>query len=170
MSHAKNKVEWCLRKAERELNNSQNHRGLVKSDLNLLDALKHIEKAEHYLEATIYLKNGGFSDISASTAFYAMYHCLLAIAAKFGYESRNQECTFALIESLIEDKKINFDKHLLDRISLVDTENENNQSAIQIRENLQYGLGFTLDDNLFNDLFKLAKDILEKTRKIIEEK
>ena len=30
MSHAKNKVEWCLRKAEKELNKSNTHKGLVK--------------------------------------------------------------------------------------------------------------------------------------------
>ena len=30
MSHAKNKVEWCLRKAENELKDSKKHRGLVK--------------------------------------------------------------------------------------------------------------------------------------------
>ena len=34
MSHTKNKVEWCLRKAEKELKSSDTHRGLVKGDPN----------------------------------------------------------------------------------------------------------------------------------------
>ena len=35
MSHAKNKVEWCLRKAEKELNKSNTHKGLIKINPNL---------------------------------------------------------------------------------------------------------------------------------------
>src|SRR3989338_11642832 len=106
MSQAKNKVKWCLRKAEIELKEYGIHRGIVKINPDIEKAREHIKKADHYLSATLYLKKGKFSDISASTIFYAMYHCLLAIAAKFGYESRNQECTFTLINSLIENKKI----------------------------------------------------------------
>ena len=113
MNHAKNKVEWCLKKAEKELKAGDIHRGLIKVTPDIERAREHIKKSDHYLSATLYLKKGNFSDISASTIFYAIYHCLLAIAIKFGYESRNQESTFALINSLIEDKKINFDKELL---------------------------------------------------------
>ena len=90
MSHAKNKVEWCLRKAEKELKDSDTHRGLVKGDPNKENAKEHIDKADHYLKATIYLKEGNFSDISVTTVFYAMYHCLLAIAVKFGYARKNR--------------------------------------------------------------------------------
>src|SRR3989344_9497102 len=97
MSQSKNKVKWCLKKAEDELKEGGKHRGLVKAKSDLNKARKHLLKAEHFLRATMYLKKGNFSDISTSTLFYSMYHCLLAIAAKFGYESRNQECTFALI-------------------------------------------------------------------------
>ena len=91
MTHAGEKLKWCLRKAEKELSESGSHRGLIKKNPDLEKAKDHIEKAEHYLKATIYLKEGEFSDISASTMFYSMYHCLLSIAIKFGYESRNQE-------------------------------------------------------------------------------
>ncbi len=72
-------------------------------------AKDYVIKAEHYLKATEYLKEGNFSDISASTVFYSMYHCLLAIAAKFGYDSRNQECTFSLIHGLVDEGKIGFE-------------------------------------------------------------
>ena len=83
MNHAKNKVEWCLRKAKKELESSNKHRGLVKIQPDLDQSRRFILKAEHYMKATGYLKKGNFSDISASTIFYAMYHCLLAIASKF---------------------------------------------------------------------------------------
>src|SRR3989338_4014102 len=101
MSHAENKIDWCLKKAEKELKEMGKHRGLIKIKSDLNKARDYIKKAEHYLKATDYLKKGNFSDISASTMFYSMYHCLLAIALKFGYESRNQECTFALMHNLV---------------------------------------------------------------------
>lgn len=30
MTHAKNKVKWCIKKAEKELKEDKKHRGLVK--------------------------------------------------------------------------------------------------------------------------------------------
>jgi len=168
MSHAKNKVDWCLKKAEKELENSEKHRGLVKVKPSLEKSKEFIEKAEHYLNATDYLKKGNFSDISASTVFYAMYHCLLALGVKFGYESRNQECTFALISSLIEGGKIGFDKKLLDKISSLDVKSEE-KTTIEIREQYQYGTSLSLKDNLYKELFELAKEVILKTKEIIEE-
>ena len=170
MSHAKNKVDWCLKKAERELKESEEHRGLIKINPDIKEARRHMEKAEHYLNATDLLKKEDFSDISASTVFYSMYHCLLAIAAKFGYESGNQECTFALIHSLIEDKKIDFEKELLDKIALsLNVEKSKEKTSIKIREQYQYGTDLSLEENLYQELFKLAKKIIAKTREIIEE-
>lgn len=52
----------------------------------------------------------GYSDWSASAAFYSLYHGLLAILAQRGYELRNQSCTFSLIEDLITKEEIK--KHL----------------------------------------------------------
>ena len=91
MSQAKNKVKWCLNKAEKELKEGDKHRGLIKIKPDVNKARNHLLKADHFLKATIHLKKGNFSDICTSTLFYAIYHSLLAIIAKFGYESRNQE-------------------------------------------------------------------------------
>ena len=168
MSHAKNKVEWCLRKAERELKESDLHRGLLKSKPDVEKAKEHIVKAEHYLKATDYLKKGDFSDISTSTVFYAMYHSLLAIAVKFGYESRNQECTFALIYKLIEDDGIEFEKEVLDKITSLDVEKHHEKTTIEVREQYQYGTSLSIKDNLYGELFKLAKEVISKAKVIIE--
>ena len=170
MSHAKNKVEWCLRKAERELKESDKHRGLIKVKTGLDKAKDFIIKAEHYLKATEYLKKGNFSDISASTVFYSMYHCLLAIAAKFGYESENQECTFALIHSLIEDSKIDFEKELLNKIASLEVKETDENTTTEIRERYQYGTEFNIEDEeLYQKLLELAKTIISKTKVIIME-
>jgi len=166
MSHAENKVNWCLRKAENEIKESGKHRGLVIIKPDLEKSREHIEKAEHYFRATEYLDKGKFSDISASTVFYSMYHCLLAIAVKFGYESRNQECTFALISKLIDDKKINFEKKLLDKIASFDAREE--QTSIEIREKYQYGTNVSLNEEIYNELFNLARVVISKTKEIIE--
>jgi uncharacterized protein (UPF0332 family) len=170
MSHTKNKVEWCLRKAERELKESYKHRGLVKVKPDLEKANDFIIKAEHYLKATEYLKKGNFSDISASTVFYAMYHCLLAIAAKFGYESENQECTFAVINNLIEDGKIDFEKKLLDKISSLEVNETDEKTIVEVREKYQYGTELNMEDeDLYFQLVELAKTILSKAKVIIME-
>ncbi|HIH39859.1 TPA: hypothetical protein HA219_04025, partial [Candidatus Woesearchaeota archaeon] len=119
--------------------------------------------------ATDYLKKGNFSDISASTVFYSMYHCLLAIAAKFGYESRNQECTFALLYSLIEDKEIQFERALLDKIASLDTDKTTEKTSAEIRELCQYGTSLSLKDDLYKELFMLSQEVLAKTKTIIEQ-
>jgi uncharacterized protein (UPF0332 family) len=168
MSQAENKVDWCLKKAEKELKEGNKHRGLIKTEINTDKAREHIKKAEHYLQATEYLKKGGFSDISASTAFYAMYHCLLAIAIKFGYESRNQECTLALIFNLIEEGKIDFKRELLDKIASLNVEESVEETSIEIREQYQYGTKLSLNDNIYNELVSTAKEVLSKAKEEIE--
>jgi uncharacterized protein (UPF0332 family) len=170
MSHAENKMSWCLKKAEDELAIGKTHRGLIKIIPNLEKANAHLVKAEHYLNATDYLKKGNFSDISMSTIFYSMYHSLLAIAAKFGFESRNQECTFALISSLIEEGKISIEQSLINKIYQFKSEEEN-QTSMEIREQYQYGTSLSLkDEKLYPTLILLAKEVLAKTKFIIEVK
>src|SRR3989339_828327 len=106
MSQAANQVKWCLKKAESEIkeckerNKRPNHRGLLRVKPDVSKAKKHIQKAEHNLRAIAYFGKGGFSDWSIAAGFYSIYHCFLAIAIKYGYESRNQSCTISLMEQL----------------------------------------------------------------------
>ena len=93
MGHAKNKVEWCLKKAERELK-----------------------------------------------------------------ESGNQECTFALIYSLTEDEKIDFDEELLNRIASLEIKEVTSEKTItEIRERYQYGAELSIRDNLYRELWNWQK-------------
>lgn len=169
MSHTKNKIDWCIKKAEKELKKAGKHRGLVKIKPDTAKAREYIIKAEHYLKATEHLKKGNFSDISASTVFYSMYHCLLAIAAKFGYESRNQECTFALIYSLIEEGIIDFEKEALNRIASSEIKGSiDEKTTTEIREKYQYGTELSIKDNIYKELLELAKGVISRTKVIIE--
>ncbi len=170
MSHAKNKVNWCLNKAEKELKEAGKHRGLVQVEPNKAKAMEHIKKAEHNLKGAINFHSTGFSDWSASAFFYSMYQCLLAISIKFGYESGNQECTFALIHSLIEDGKICLEKELIDRIALLDSQKDKeNSTSIEIRENYQYGTKLSIEEKLYEELLALSQKVLSRAKEIIEE-
>ena len=167
MTHAGNKMDWCLKKAEREMKGSGVHRGLRKIPPSPSKATEHLDKADHYLKATEYLKKGGFSDISASTAFYAMYHCLLAIAVKSGYESRNQDCTFAFVRTLIEENKISMDKETIDRISSLDS--GAGDSSIALRERFQYGTEVAMKEAQYEAMKALAKEVIELSRTVVKE-
>ena len=170
MSHSENKFKWCIKKAEKELQHGSKHRGLIKIKPNLKLIESHIRKSGHNLNAIIDFRDIGYSDWSASAAFYCIYHCLLAITTKFGYESRNQECTFALIYYLIETEKISLDKELVQEIHLLNPEDKHESATlIEIREIEQYGVRLSLEDEAFNKMLKIAKIILNQTKKIIEE-
>ncbi|MCK4589051.1 MAG: HEPN domain-containing protein [Nanoarchaeota archaeon] len=170
VSHSDNKVKWCLKKAEEELKEDEKHRGLVKKDPDVELAKQHIAKAEHNLKAIVAFKEHGFSDWSTSATFYSIYHGLLAVLAKLGYESRNQGCTFALIYSLIENKKINLDKKFVEEIHVLDHEEKHeNPTVIEVREIEQYGVSISLEDPVYERLFSLAKNALDQIKNIIEE-
>ncbi|MFH0752430.1 MAG: HEPN domain-containing protein [archaeon] len=169
MPHSKNKVQWCLKKAEKELQTGDKHRGLIKIKPDMELAENHVKKAEHNLKAITDFKGIGYSDWSASAAFYSVYHCLLAIIAKLGYESRNQECTFALIYSLIGAGEIELDKELIEDVHLLDTEDKHEApTLIEMRESEQYGVKLSLEDETFNRLLGIAKAALDQTKVIIE--
>src|SRR3989339_810882 len=157
MSHAKNKVNWCLNKAKKELREGKQHRGLVKVEVDLEKAREHLAKAEHNLKVTLYLQKGGFTDWCSSSLFYTIYHCFLAILAKFGYESRNQECTFAVIASLIDDKRITLERNVLEKVSTLNLmeAREAPDTAISLREEYQYSTKVSLENKEYQELLQL---------------
>ncbi len=169
MSHAKNKVEWCLNKAQKELKETGKHRGLVKIQTNMELASSHLAKADHNLKAAVNFAKTGYSDWSVSAFFYSTYQCFLAIAAKFGYVSGNQECTFVLMYSLIEDKKIDIDKEILDKVTALEVQKGKEiTTSTKMREEYQYGTELSIDEKLYEELFALASEILENTKKIMQ--
>ena len=150
MTHSENKLEWCLKKAEKE---GRKHRGLKKIKPSKEEAEKHLEKAEHNIKVMRYLGEGKFYDWVIPVAFYTHYHCLLAILQKFGYESRNQECTFAVIEELIEKKKIDMKKEELSKIFKNDNGGELEiLDMVHLREQYQYGTETLFEEKRINEM------------------
>jgi len=166
MTHAENKLRWCLRKAGGE---GRKHRGLREIKPDPHEAYDHIKKAEHNLAVMEYLIRGGFNDWAIHASFYAHYHCLLAILQKFGYESRNQECTFAAIEYFIEQGKINLEKTDIHKIFAVDKHDKLEEADIvDLRERFQYGTETSYEERRIRELLKQAKEFIEKTKSILQ--
>ena len=168
MSQASNKVTWCLNKAKKELLQSNLHRGLVEVAQDDAIAKKHITKAEHNLKAALYFEKGGFSDWSASAFFYCIYHCFLAILRKYGYESRNQECTLAVIEMLAEEGKIDIGQKFIDALKITKVEEKHESNVISLRENFQYSTDLDFESKAeFKKLVELCKEAINKTRDLV---
>ncbi len=162
------KLKKCFDEGKR---GGERHKGLRKITLNDKEAKSHIIKALHNFSAITDFYNMGYSDWSASAAFYTLYHGLLAILAQKGYESRNQSCTFALVEEMIANGEI---KHLTieeireiyDRDVTEDI--AHSSKMLDIREQMQYSTSTSLKEEEFDALKKRTKELLDKIRLEVE--
>lgn len=168
MGHEENKLEWCLKKAKKEIEEGKKHRGLIKVNIDLDEIKKHIVKAEHNLKAIIYFNKGGFSDWSMSAVFYCIYHCFLAIANKFGYESRNQECTIALMKVLKIENNLNLDDKFILAIESYNESERQESNIIEKREFYTYGTSISVEDKEeLNKAEKLCAECISQTKDIV---
>lgn len=87
---------WCLRRGEK----GEKHSGIRRIPQDEEESERHVNKALHNLKAFDH-NSTLFPDWAVSAAFYAMYHALLAVLFRLGYESRNQECTINAVEHFI---------------------------------------------------------------------
>ena len=172
MSQASKHIEWCINKAQKEIEECKKlgkrpkHRGLLKVEPNIEEAKKHLQKAEHNLEGISKFIEIGFSDWSMSAGFYCIYHCFLAIASKFGYESGNQTCTIALIKHLNETKKINIEERYIQLLEYEEMKQDN--SIIDLREDYTYGIKIQVKDEAkLNELKKNCKELVYITKQIV---
>lgn len=174
MSQASKQVDWCLNKAKKEVEECKQlgkrikHRGLLKSNPSIDEANQHLAKAEHNLAGITRFKEIGFSDWSMSAGFYCIYHCFLAIAAKFGYESGNQTCTISLMKYLKEEGKISLEDKYIELLEYEQLEEAKEGSVIDLRENYTYGVQISFkDETKINELKKTCKDLVDITKQII---
>ncbi len=168
MSKVKNMVKWCLNKAKAEIEKGELHRGLVEIKPDKKLALDYLKKAEHNLEAFLYNKEGGFYDWTISIGFYVMYHCCLAIITKFGYESRNQECTLAVIENLIEEGKLNQDfRKYLEAIKSADKDKKEEEQIQKMREKYQYTTIIEIDVQKVDELLEICQEMIKETKGVV---
>ena len=82
------------------------------------------------------------------------------------YESRNQTCTVALIEWLIEENKIKLDKAF---VELLKSDDESHK-VISIREEYTYGIGIRVqDEKRIEELIDMCKELIDETKNILFE-
>ena len=167
MSQALKHIKWCLNKAEKELKEGKKHRGLIKISPDLNKAIGYLNKAQHNFNAIDYFEEGGYGDWAVSAAFYTIYHCFLSVLAKHGYESRNQECTLSVIQHLKEEGKINLDDKFIIALRHEEDLKDKQETAIEMREELQYGAETETKKNTINWLKKLCSEILDITKEEI---
>ncbi|MEI6058681.1 MAG: HEPN domain-containing protein, partial [archaeon] len=134
----KDKLKDCFKEGER----GERHKGLKRINRDEKEVIGHLKKAIHNFNAMDIFYKTGFSDWSASASFYCLYHCLLALISKKGIESRNQNCTFMLIQEMIEDHEISLTKEELNEIFDKDITEDlaHSNKILDIRETMQYSI------------------------------
>ncbi len=173
MSQVSKQVKWCMDKANKEIaeckkqEKREKHRGILEKEPDIEDARQHLEKAKYNLKAVNHLLKGNFIDLSISTIFYVNYHCFLAIASKFGYESCNQTCTISLIEWLKEEGKIAIDNKFTAMFKY-EEDGKKEDSLIEMREESTYGIEINEGQKeKVQQLLQDCKELIDETNEII---
>ena len=135
----------------------------------LLDiAQKHVKKSEYNYEVVQTLENLKIYDWALNVGFYSIYHCFLAILAKYGYESRNQACTISVLLTLINEKKLDLDKDLVNQFDTLDIEQNITNSTVRAsRENSTYGVETSVDLHQLKRIKELIIKVQRETIRII---
>lgn len=152
---------WCLKQGEK----GERHTGLRETSPDKEEASRHVNKAHHNLKAFDHNREL-FPDWAVSTAFYAMYHALLAVLFRLGYESRNQECTVNAVEHLIDTNIIQLDRKyvwLLRRTSSMMP-----ADARSLREQFQYGTEVSVNSAVLAELKRDATGCVEAVQICLE--
>ncbi len=158
MPQIESHLEWCLR----------NKKGLVKTkpDINLAQA--HLKKSEYNFSVLLLLEKQRIYDWALNVGFYAIYHCLLGILAKYGYESRNQSCTLSMLLKLIKEGKLILSKDLVLQFDTLEI-NPSSPTVRMERETSTYGIGTSIDLQQIKRLKGLILDIQRETIRVLGE-
>lgn len=159
------KINKCIKEGEK---GTQRHKGIRKISPDQNRTTEHIKKAIHNMEAMLFFKEHGFGDWAISAGFYVPYHLLLALLFKEGYESRNQSCTFALIEKMIEEGKISLTKKELEYIYNSEIDLEHSTTILDLREKYQYSTKTETEEQEWQEFRLKIKTLFDKIRKDIE--
>lgn len=164
MTPTEKKIEWCLRKAEKE---GRKHKGVRIVEHNKAKVHEHLDKARRNLRLIDHLIRIEYLDWAISAIFYSMYHGLLAILWEYGYESRNQACTFSVIEKLIAEGKIGI---TIDELkSIQESSNDQDETVVDLREYYQYGTETQVEKAKVILLQQQAKEFVAKVSALLEE-
>jgi uncharacterized protein (UPF0332 family) len=152
MPQVENHFAWCLK----------DERRLVKVRPNKELAEKHVKKSEYNYNVLLTLERAKQYDWALNVGSYAIYHCFLALLAKYGYSSRNQSCTITALLLLIEQKKLNIDKDIILQFDTGDVEEGLvNPTVRSERERSTYGV----ETSIGIEQLKRIKDFILKVQR-----
>lgn len=155
--------EWCLEKGKTE----RKHRGIRIIEPDNEKTKEHLKKALHNLNfMKDVAKLGKYQDWIFPSAFYAMYHACLAILYYFGFESRNQECTFVIMEKLINERKIGLDMNYVNSLRNIGKSVETTDIR-DLREEFQYGAKVKAEQEIIDNTLNIAEKFVLKTKGIL---
>jgi len=153
-------LKWCLKDPKRLVK--------IKPDLEL--AQKHVKKSEYNYGILQTLERLKIYDWAFNVGFYAIYHCFLAILAKYGYESRNQACTTTILLTLINEKKLDLDKEWVTQFDTLEVEkNITNPTVRERREISTYGVETSIDLQQLKKVKELILKVQRETIMILRE-
>ena len=153
-------LNWCLKGPRR----------LVKTGPDMDLAQKHLKKSEYNYNVIQTLEKLNIDDWALNVGFYAIYHCFLAILAKYGYSSRNQACTVTVLLTLINDKKLDFDKDLVTQFDTLDVEkNIANPTVRESRELSTYGVETSIDLQQLKNIKELTLKVQREAIRVLGE-
>lgn len=153
-------LKWCLKDPNR----------LIKTKIDLDLAQKHLKKSEYNYGIMQTLEKLKIYDWALNVGFYALYHCFLALLAKYGYASKNQSCTITVLLMLIETKKLDFDKDLILQFDTLETEKDMiNPTLRENRELSTYGVETSIDIQQLKKTKELILQVQRETIRILGE-
>lgn len=160
MPQIDNHLKWCLKDTRRLVK--------VKPDLDL--AQKHIKKSEYNYGVLQTLERLKIYDWALNVGFYAIYHCFLALLAKYGYQSKNQACTITVLLTLINEKKLELEKDLVTQFDTLDVEENLASPTIRMeREVSTYGVETSIDLEQLKKIKELIIKVQRETIRILGE-
>lgn len=160
MSQIDKHLKWCLKDSKR----------LIKTRPDLDLSQKHLKKSEYNYNVLQNLERLKLYDWAFNVGFYSIYHCFLAILAKYGYESRNQSCTVTVLLALIDDKKLGLDKDLVAQFDMLDVEKSAVSPTVrERRETFTYGVETSIDLEQLKSVKELILKVQRETIRILEE-
>jgi uncharacterized protein (UPF0332 family) len=153
-------LKWCIKDPKRLIK--------IKPDLDL--AQKHIKKSEYNYKVVQDLERLKIYDWAFNVGFYAVYHCFLAILAKYGYGSRNQACTITVLHTLIDDEKLDLDKDLVIQFGTLDIEKDITNPTVRERRELStYGVETSIDLQQLKEMKEFILKVQRETIRILGE-
>ncbi len=153
-----NKLSWCLKDANR----------LIKIEPNADLAKRHIIKSEYNYLVLLDLERLKKYDWALNVGFYAIYHCLLALLTRYGYQSKNQTCTVAALLDLVDKGELDFDRELIAQFDNLDAEKSTTDLTVrESRELSTYGVETNIDILQVIKIKQLALKIQKETIRVL---